>query len=321
MQALLGIDIAKATFHAALLVDESSKDKSFPNNHKGFTQLDHWLRNRQVDRVHACLEATGSYGEALALHLADAGHTVSIVNPARIKGFANSELQRNKTDQIDAGVIDRFCKDMQPKAWTPPALEVRELQALVRRRQSLQATRQRELNRQQVPGLPSTVQRSVDDLVRFLDAEITHLDKLIHEHIDQHPRLRTQTDLLTSIPGIGAATAATLISEIPDVAQFATVKQLVAFAGLSPRQHQSGSSIHRKASLAKIGNPRLRKALFYPAMVAMIHNPPLHATAMRLRSAGKSKMAILGALMRKLLHLAYGILKSQRAFDPAYRSA
>jgi len=320
-QAILGIDIAKATFHAALLTADSATNKSFPNNAKGFTQLEHWLRNRKVDRVHACIEATGSYGEALAVHLAETGHTVSIVNPARIKGFAISELQRNKTDNIDAGVIARFCKALQPPAWTPPPPAVRELQALVRRRQNLQATRQRELNRRQVPGLPASVERSVEGLVKFLDAEIDQLDELIRKHIDQHPDLRNQTQLLTTIPGIGEATAAVILSEIPDISQFRNVKQLVAFAGLSPRQHTSGSSIHRKSTLSKVGNPRLRSALFFPAIVAMTHNPVLQRAARRLRAAGKSKMVVIGMLMRKLLHLAYGILRSGQPFDPAFGPA
>lgn len=315
-QAIVGIDIAKANFHAVLLISDTTRSKSFPNNTRGFTNFDGWLANRAVQCVHACMEATGSYGEALALHLVDAGHTVSVVNPARIKGFATSELQRNKTDAVDAGVIARFCKALQPPAWIPPAPEIRELQALVRHRENLQAARQRERNRQQVSGLPAAVQHSLDELIAFLDADIGRLDKLIHKHINTYPRLRTQTQLLATIPGIGQATATALISEIPE--QFRSAKQLAAFAGLSPHQHQSGASIHRKTRLAKTGSPRLRKTLFYPAMVAMTHNPLLHACANRLRAAGKNKMTIIGALMRKLLHLAYAILKSGLPFDPDY---
>jgi transposase len=316
--AILGIDIAKVNFQVSLLVDDHERGKSFPNNPKGFIQLDHWLSNRGVDQVHACLEATGSYGEALAIHLADAGHMVSVVNPRRIHAFAGSELQRNKTDALDAGVIARFCKAMTPAPWRAPAPEIRELQSLGRRLASLQTMRQQELNRQQVPGLSPAVAQSVSDLLAYLDAEIERVENLVHKHIHGHPHLRQQRDLLTSIPGIGDATAAVLLGETPDVLQFSSAKQLAAFAGLSPSQRQSGTSLKGQTRLSKIGNPRLRKALFYPAMVAMSYNPLLRECARRWRAAGKKKMVIIGALMRKLLHLAYGILKSGHPFDPQY---
>jgi len=320
-KAVLGIDIAKANFQVTLLSEATERGRSFPNNPKGFAQLDHWLSNRGVDRVHACMEATGTYWEALAVHLARADHVVSVVNPARTKGFAQSELSRNKTDALDAAMIARFCKAVQPEPWTPPTPEVHELQALVRRLDSLQTIRQQELNRQQAPGLSAVVQHSLNEHIAYLELQIAQLEQLIHDHIDHHPQLQQQRDLLTSIPGIGDATAARLLGEIPDIHQFQSPKQLAAFAGVSPRLWQSGSSVRGMTRLAKTGNPRLRKALFYPALVAKVHNPPLRTFARRLEGAGKKKMVVVGALMRKLLHLAYAILKSGAPFDPLYSSA
>ncbi len=107
--SILGIDIAKQRFEVALLVERKIKNKSFQNTTEGFEALALWLRKQGIHQVHACLEATGNYGEDLAIFLHEAGHTVSIVNPARIKGFAQSELIRTKTDKIDAGIIARFC--------------------------------------------------------------------------------------------------------------------------------------------------------------------------------------------------------------------
>lgn len=316
--AILGIDIAKANFHAVLLQDGHEHSYSFPNNAKGFTQLARWLRNRTVTQVHACLEATGAYSEALAHALHEAGHVVSVVNPARVKGFAQSELARNKTDALDAGVIARFCKAMVPKPWTPPSPEVRALQALTRRLSSLIDARAQERTRAETPGIVDAVADSIRAHIAHLDGQIRELEAQITDHIDRHPTLRAQRELLASIPGIGAATSARFIGEVPDIAKFESAKQLSAFIGLSPRQFQSGSSICRRAHLSKCGNARLRKDLYFPAIAAIRFNPILRAFAQRLRDAGKSKMLIIGAVMRKLVHIAYGVLKHRRPFDPNF---
>jgi len=316
--AYLGIDIAKRDFHATLLIGEIERRHVFPNNDKGFAQLDAWLINRKVDRVHACMEATGAYAEAVATHLVERGHLVSIVNPARIKGYAQSELSRTKTDAVDAGLIARFCRALKPDAWMAPAPEIRHLQGLVRRLESLTETRQQELNRAQAPGMVDPVAHSIAALVAHLSEQIDALQRQIREHIDRHPTLRQQRDLLASIPGIGHKTVASILGELPDINQFASAKQVAAYAGLSVAQHRSGTSIRGRARLSKRGNHQLRKALFFPAMVAMRCNPIIHAFALRLRAAGKREMVILGAAMRKLLHLVFGVLRSGKPFNANY---
>src|SRR5579872_3115444 len=132
--SVLGLDVAKESFHAALLQGDRIARKAFPNNARGYEQLDAWLRNRDVECVHACLEATGGWSEALALHLHTGGHTVSIVNPHRIRAFGQSEGLRAKTDAADAALIARYCAVHAPEPWTPARPEVRALQALSRRR-------------------------------------------------------------------------------------------------------------------------------------------------------------------------------------------
>ena len=144
---VLGIDIAKQRIEVALLVDGKVKNKSFKNTTEGFEALALWLKKLGIPKVQACLEATGNYGEDLAIYLHEAGHSVSIVNPARIKGFAQSELIRTKTDKIDAGIIARFCLAMRPETWIPPSPEVRLLRALVRRADSLTDMLTQEKNR------------------------------------------------------------------------------------------------------------------------------------------------------------------------------
>ncbi len=318
--AIVGIDIAKANFHAALIDDAGEHARSFPNNAKGFAQLERWLRNRKVSHVHACLEATGAYGDALAIALYEAGHIVSVVNPARVKGFAQSELARNKTDALDAGVIARFCKAMAPPPWTPPSPEIRALQALTRRLSSLIDARAQEYTRAETPGIVEVVTDSIRAHIDHLDGQIRELEAQITDHIDRHPTLREQRELLASIPGIGTATSARFIGEVPDVTKFASAKQLSAFIGLSPQQVQSGSSVRRKARLSKRGNARLRKDLYFPAIAAIRFNPIVRRFAERLRAAGKSKMLIIGAVMRKLVHIAYGVLKHRRPFDPNFNT-
>lgn len=317
----LGIDISKSNFHAALLEGEKSHGKSFPNNPKGFEQLDVWLKNRKIDVAYACMESTGPYAEALATHIADRGHKVSIVNPARVKGFARGELLRTKTDAVDAALIARFCKAMQPDPWLPPAPEIRELQGLVRRLESLKQARQQECNRAEMPGVVAPVAQSIAAHVAHLDQQIVALEKEIRSHIDRHPGLRQQRDLLITIPGIGEKTVATLLSELPDVEHFQSAKEVAAYAGLSVHHYESGTSIHRKSRLSKCGNPKLRNALFYPAMVAMRYNPIVLAFARHLAAAKKRKMVIVGAAMRKLLHIVFGVLKSGRPFNPHHQPA
>lgn len=314
MDCILGIDIARRKFDVALQIGGKFKYKSFNNDHAGFGALSAWLAGHGVERVHACLEATGSDGEALALWLVDAGHQVSVVNPAQIKGFAQSLLTRNKTDRVDSRIIALFCRAHQPPQWVPPPLEVRQLQAWVRRLVALQDLRQQEDNR--LGTASPEVTPSIQSVIAMLDAEIEAVRKRIHDHFGQHPGLRQQRDLLDSIPGIGEATAASLLAFIGDIQRFTHAKQLAAFAGLTPRQMQSGSSVHGQSRITKTGNPLIRRALFMPAVVASQHNPAIKAFYRRLRDAGKSGKSAITACMRKLLHIAFGVLKSQQPFDP-----
>jgi transposase len=141
MASFLGIDLSKETFHAFLLSDRAEAKKVFPNTPKGFGQLTTWLKNRRANDVHICMEATGSYWEALALCLQALEQHISVVNPARIKAFAQSELLRTKTDAVDAALIARFCKSQGPEPWIPPAPEIRVLQAIMRHYEHLKTTR------------------------------------------------------------------------------------------------------------------------------------------------------------------------------------
>lgn len=314
-QSVLGIDVAKRKFDVALLINDKLKHKACQNTPEGFAELLQWMDKQGAAKVHACLEATGRYGEALAQALVEAGHTVSLVNPARVKGFAQSELNRTKTDKVDAALIARFCAALRPEPWKPLAPEFRELQALLRRLADLQEMRQMEINRLKAGESSEPVMASIQSLIQVLDHQVEATKRLIQQYFNDHPDLKGKRDLLTSIPGVGEHTAAILLAEIGDFSAFQNARQLVAYCGLNPKECLSGSSVRRRARLSKVGNSRLRKALFMPALTAARHNPILKAFAARLLERGKARKAVLGAVMRKLLHLAFGVLKHMRPFD------
>ena len=314
MLPTLGIDISKDSFHVELSVKDKLRHRRFSNRQVGFGELSAWLSRHKVAGVHACLEATGPYSEALALYLHEQGHTVSVVNPVRIKAFGQSELLRHKDDRPDAGLIRRFCEKQRPEAWTPPPPPLRELQSLTRHLENLLETRQQQVNRLEGRNAKSVI-KSLRKLVAHLEAEIQRTEQQIAAHIDRHPDLKQQCQLLTSIPGIGSRTAAKLLAEIEGLKKYQSARQVAAYAGLTPMNNRSGT-LRVKTRLSKMGNARVRKALFLPAIVARQHNPIVRAFCQRLAQRGKTKMQIVGAAMRKLIHLAYGVLKSGKMFDP-----
>lgn len=320
MSAVLGIDIGKTKFHVTLLfADGRRRRKACANSPAGCAELLAWLRRHGAGRVHACLEATGTYGELVATTLYDAGHQVSLLNPAILHHYAKSRLSRAKTDPVDADVLADYTAKEHPAAWTPLPREVRELQALVRRLDALLGMQTDERNRAQAGALTPAVQQSIAAVLEHLDTQIQAVRQQIRQHIDQHPDLRARRNLLTTIPGIGEATAAILLAELFNKT-FASARQAAAFAGVVPRPNDSGSHQGRRV-MCKLGPGRLRKALYFPAIAAIRFNPSLQPLALRLRGAGKPPMLIIGAAMRKLIHLAFGVLKSGRAYDPELAKA
>ena len=241
---------------------------------------------------------------------------MSVVNPARIKGFAKSELLRTKTDSVDAALIARFCAAIKPSFWKPTPFEVKELQALLRRLESLTQMYQQEENRLETATV--SVAKLTRAHLEYIKEQQAEIKKMIGDHFDQYPHLKQQRQLLTSIPGIGEQTAAVLLAEVGRIEDYKNARQLAAYAGLTPCERSSGTSVHGKTRLSCTGNVRLRKALYMPAVVAMRCNPLLKAMTERLLGRKKVKMQVIGALMRKLVHLAFGILKSQKPFDPTY---
>lgn len=308
---VLGIDVAKLKLDVALILPNKTLTKQFDNKPAGFKLLNKWLESLDAGQVHACLESTGSYSEAAAVFLHESGHLVSMVNPFRIKGFGKSKMQRNKTDTADARLIAEFCLSQNPDQWFPPTPAVAELQAMTRRIETLEEMLQMERNRLAIT--PLKTKPSIERIIKTFEQEIENLQQHIKDHIDKNPDLKEQEQLLETIPGIGTRTAHLLLAEI-EFERYDSARSVAAYAGVTPRKKQSGTSLNA-TNLSKMGNKRIRKGLYFPAIVATTHNQIVKEFATRLKKNGKTPMQIVCASMRKLLHIAFGVLKHKTPFD------
>lgn len=313
----LGIDLAKHSFDVTLLREGGDRrHKQFANSPAGFAEVQDWLRTQHIDRVHACMEATNVYWEALAAFLADAGHIVSVVNPLRIKGFAQSQMMRTKTDKQDSRIIALFCQECQPEAWTPPSAAQRRLRALTRHRDDLLQTRT-QLSNRLGDSSDERVRASLEAVLASVETQLERVQTQLAQHLKDEPELTEQRALLTAIVGIGAITASKVLAEFGDIANYRSAKALAADAGLTPAQYESGTSVRRRARLSKVGKASVRAALYWPAITAMRCSEVFQTFAARLAARGKPKGVIIGAVMRKLVHIIYGVLKHKTAFDPS----
>lgn len=312
----LGIDVSKATFDVCLcLPDLSAHTAQFANHADGFASLDAWLKKRGAQHTCAALEATGPYGLALLWHLHGQGHSVHQLNPRRVKDFARSQGRRVKTDRTDAAVIAAYLRsseDLHP--WQPPAQALADMQALVRRRAQVLDLLQAERNRQQT-GITKVVADSLKRQIDHLKAEVISLTKAIDKHVLEHTGVQKSVRLLRSISGVGPLTAVTILAELPLITSFNRAREVAAFAGLTPALAQSGTSVRRRGRMTKEGSSLLRKMLYMAALQAVKRtNNAFHASYQAFVARGKPKMCALGAIMHKILRVAFGVLKHQTPF-------
>jgi transposase len=317
----VGIDVSKASLEVVLLAEDpaSSVSRSIPNTEDGFDKLREWM-GREVevdwDKIHVCLEASGGYERPVARYLHEQNLTVSVVNPRRTSAYADSRLNRSKTDPVDARLLARFCQREEPSSWQPASSEQKDLKDMTRGLEQLKKERDRlknQIGRSENP----TVTGSLESVLESVNEQIDQLEEAIDEHVQSCRAIAQKQELLETIPGIGSATAALVLAELGDHQRFESARQAAAYAGLTPAHHESGSSVHRKPRLSKVGSSRLRKALYFPAISALRCNAAIKALGDRLAERGKEKMVIIGAAMRKLLHICYGVLKNQSSFDPS----
>jgi transposase len=316
--SIVGIDVSKETLDANCARGQRKQAKIFANSPDGWKLVLSWLKAMGSKQAHVCMEATGRYSLGVALALYDAGHVVSVVNPAQIRDFARTKLGRNKTDKVDAALIRDYAALFSPAPWTPPSLAMRRLCELHTVRAGLIGSRTEWKNRLGSGLGDSTATGLAAMTIEHFTHQLETIDRALGETIDQDEALRGRRDLLLSVSGVGETLAALLLVEMPEPEVLRRSGEMVAYAGLNPSHHRSGSSIDRPTRISKIGNATLRSSLYMPALSAMRFNPAVAALVARLKEAGRLKpKQIVVAAMRKLLVICFGVLKTGKPFDPA----
>ncbi len=308
----VGVDVAKDKFDIALLVNKKHRHKCFNNNKKGQREFIKYI-NARTEQPWVCMEATGHYSELIADLLVEHNIRVSIVNPLQIKNFARMKLSRNKNDIIDARIIQEYCEKMQPHIFASRSGEQKELKDLTKLLDTLKEQLVRFKNQ-----LESTqgklAKKAFRKLIKQLEKEIKIIEAELNALVKSNETLDKNMTLITSIKGIGEVTAYKILAQVADIRNFSNAKQFAAYIGISPKQHQSGKFQGRTA-ISRIGDARLRKALYMAALVAKRYNAALADFVKRLEEKGKAPKSIICAVMRKLAHLIFGILKSGLAFN------
>jgi len=320
---VLGIDVGKEELVVRLeLEGVLVKEGEFANTKEGFKALKKWLKKAGVpmSELRVCMESTNVYWEEAADFFYDEGTTVHVANPVRIKGFARSQMERNKTDKIDAKVIAQFTRAFPDlKVWEPPNPTQRKLRALHRHKESLTQAITKETNRLQT-AKESAVIDSIKAVISILEEQKAEIQKEIEQLIDNDTDLKEKLDLMVSIPGIGPKTAQALLAEMYDIENYDSARSVAADAGVTPAHHESGKSVRRKPRISRVGKGAVRSALFFPAMTAIKFNPIIRSFAQRLQLRGKAPKVVIGAAMRKLLHIVYGVIKNRTPFEPQPQS-
>jgi transposase len=317
--SIAGGDVSAESIMVMVERDNGQRERAeFANDTKGHKRLISWLKKR-CTHVRVCIEATGIYSLdlAFALHRAPAVE-VMVANPRSIADFGRALMQRSKTDALDAEVILEFVKRMPFARWEPPSPERLNLRAIMRRVTALKQMAQQEKNRahaaQHTDEITHLIARDVDQHIVQIERHVQKLEAEAYAIVLSQPDLSASYRRLTSIRGIARVSALHILGELAVLANDMSARQWVAHAGLDPRHHDSGTSIHKPARISRAGNRHLRTALFLPAMVAVQHEPNVKAFYQQLLFRGKTKMQALVAVMRKLLHAIHGMFASESVF-------
>ena len=310
-----GIEVSSKT----LVVDLAGKaPREFPNTPIGHRALLTWLRRAPLP-LRVCMEATGLYGLDLALALVAAGIPLLVANPRSVRNFARALMQRSKTDPLDAILLREYAARMPFAPWQPPSPQALQLIAAARRIQVLTHMMAAEKNRLHAASLshtvPPMVRFDIRHSIQNMERAVERLTQGVLLFILDDPQLARRKQLLVSIPGIGLTSAIQLLAELLHLGPDADVRQWVAYAGLDPHEHTSGTAVASKPRVSKAGNAHLRRALYMPALVATRHEPHLRGFYHHLLERGKAKLQALVAVMRKLLHAIFGMFKHDTPYD------
>lgn len=315
----LGLDVSKLTIDACLLTPNGKALKTkVSNNQSGFKQLLVWLHGVDFYLLHACLEPTGVYSRALALFLWNNGIRISQVNSFSVQCHGRSKNFRSKTDRIDCYLLADYCLKENPPSWNPPSEIQTQLKETQHRLTCIDEQIRQEENRlEAVESKP--IREDIEDNLGRLYVRKKRLEKLAKELINSDEKIAANFAILNSIIGLGEKSAIRMLALV-QFEQFTEDRQVGCFAGLTPKEFSSGTSIHRKPQISRIGSSELRAVMYFPAMVAIQHNPQMREFAQRLKARNKPSKVIICAVMRKLLVLASTLIRSQQFYDPNYRS-
>ena len=326
----VGIDVSKDELAVCFSNMEAGQricirsTKTFTNNKTGFKKLQSWARSwRKDDSVPFSLvmEATGVYYEEVAYYLKDQGWHVCVLLPNKTKAFAKSLDYKSKTDAIDAKILAQMALERNLPAWEPISPDMLIIKRLCRERIALQANKTAVKNQLHAKEhAHETDKGSLNrskNLIKFLDKQIGQVEKEIEAAVIKDPVLKDKMEKICTIKGVGIITAATVVAETNGFALFENKAQLVCYAGYDVVENSSGTTLRGKTRISKKGNSYLRRAMHFPALVAVKHVPEMKALYERVFDRTKIKMKGCVAVQRKLLVLIYTLFKRGVAYDPA----
>ena len=317
----IGIDVSGKALSVVFSVNgkhrKAQRYENTPEDHKRLIALIQKLQGESI----VCMEATGMHHFDLAVALSRSEKiTVTAINPKAVHNFAKALMQRCKTDSIDADVLASYAERMPLVAWQRPSEEALALRALARRisaTNKIKAQVKNQLGALMVTQeTPEVILTQTKSLIGTLEEQIASFRINALSIINRNQELREIFALITSMKGIAEASAIQLLGELLTMPDDLTIKQWVAYAGLDPRHFESGSSVVKKTRISKAGNRYIRQALYMPALVASRSEPHVAAYYKHLQEKrGLLKIQALCAVMRKILHAIYGMLRSKRPFD------
>jgi transposase len=330
VKQVCGIDVAQNELVVALgrlyddLTPELYAHKSFPNTNKGFTALLDWVKKLTGPAVESryVMEATGVYHERLAYFLHGKEHLVSIVLPNKISNYARTLEVKTVTDKTASEAITRFGLERKLDNWKPAHPVYKKLRQLTRERDQLVQSRsiaKNQLHAEQAEAEPNkTTVNRVKKQIAFLDKQEQEIKAELAALVKQNETVKKKVELITSIPGVGALTAVTVLAETNGFELIRSKKQLSSYAGLDVKEKLSGTSVKGKPRISKKGNKFLRKSMHLPALAAIRHDERFKAIFARLVSKHGIKMKAAVAVQRKLLELIYIIFKTEKTYDKEY---
>jgi len=301
----VGIDVAKDKLDVAVLGQKATSEAF--NSKRGITAL--VKKMCQLNPRLIVVEATGGYEEALVLALYEAGMSVALVSPQRVRQYARARGLLAKTDKLDAQNLAEYGKNIQPRLFVAKSEEGRRLSAIIGRRRQLADMQKAEKNRLRTAYLE--MRSSIQTVIDCLEAEIDRLDEEIRNFMNEHENFKEQEELLRSAKSIGPMTAATLLADLPELGKLDR-KQIAALVGVTPMNHDSGRK--RGYRKTKGGRPEVRSVLYMSALSAIRYNPVIKVQYEQLLKRGKEKKVAITACMRKMLTILNAMMRDQLPF-------